>query len=149
MFGPEYATGVLILQESNFLIGWKYDHDDVIKWKHFPRYWPFVRGMHRSPVNSPAQRPLTRIFDVFFDLRPNKRLSKQSWGWWFETTSRSLWQHCNVFSFLSTLESSDTHICQGPVSLCHYWFRPCLFCANPFQDRCRFIVCWIHRGLFY
>ena len=29
------------------------DHDDVIKWKHFPRYWPFVRGIHRGPVNSP------------------------------------------------------------------------------------------------
>ena len=28
-------------------------HDDVIKWKHFLRYWPFVRGIHRSPVNSP------------------------------------------------------------------------------------------------
>ena len=28
-------------------------HDDVIKWKHFPRHWPFVRGIHRSPVNSP------------------------------------------------------------------------------------------------
>ena len=27
-------------------------HDDVIKWKHFPRYWPFVWGIHRSPVNS-------------------------------------------------------------------------------------------------
>ena len=35
--------------------GWGVDvsHDDVIKWKHFPRYWPFVRGIHRSPVNSP------------------------------------------------------------------------------------------------
>ena len=28
-------------------------HDDVIKWKYFPRYWPFVRGIHRSPVNFP------------------------------------------------------------------------------------------------
>ena len=28
-------------------------HDDVTKWKYFPRYWPFVRGIHRSPVNSP------------------------------------------------------------------------------------------------
>ena len=28
-------------------------HDDVIKWKHFPRYWPFLRGILRSPVNSP------------------------------------------------------------------------------------------------
>ena len=27
-------------------------HDDCIKWKHFPRYWPFVRGIHRSPVTS-------------------------------------------------------------------------------------------------
>ena len=29
------------------------NHNDVIKWKHFPRYWPFVRGIHRSPANSP------------------------------------------------------------------------------------------------
>ena len=32
---------------------WIFFHDDVIKWKHFPRCWPFVRGIHRSPVNSP------------------------------------------------------------------------------------------------
>ena len=32
---------------------WVSVHDDVIKWKHFPRYWPFVRGIHQSPVNSP------------------------------------------------------------------------------------------------
>ena len=31
----------------------KCSHDDVIKWKHFPHYWPFVWGIHRSPVNSP------------------------------------------------------------------------------------------------
>ena len=42
----------------------------------------------------PPQRPVTRSFDVFFHLRLNKRLSKQSWGWWFETRSRSLWRHC-------------------------------------------------------
>ena len=29
------------------------EHDNVIKWKHFPRYWPLVRGIHKSPVNSP------------------------------------------------------------------------------------------------
>ena len=28
------------------------EHDDVMKWKHFPRYWPFVREIHRPPVNS-------------------------------------------------------------------------------------------------
>ena len=51
-------------------------NDDVIKWKHFPRYWPFVRGFHRSPVKFPSQSPVTRSFDGFFDLRLNKRLSK-------------------------------------------------------------------------
>ena len=43
----------------------------------------------------PSQRSGMRSFDVFFDLRLNKRLSKQSWGWWFETLSRSLWRHGN------------------------------------------------------
>ena len=50
-----------------------------------------------SPVHGefPAQRPVTRSFDVFFDLRPNRRLSKQWWGWWFETPSSPLRRHCN------------------------------------------------------
>ena len=70
-------------------------HDYVIKWKHFPRNWPFVRGIHRSPVNS-THKGQWRGADVFFDLRPNKRLSKQWWGWWFETLSSPLWRHCNA-----------------------------------------------------
>ena len=51
-----------------------------------------------SPVTGEfhAQRPVTRSFGVFFDLRPNERLGKQSWGWWFETPPRPLWRHCNV-----------------------------------------------------
>ena len=50
-----------------------------------------------SPVTGefPAQRPVTQSFDVFFDLRLNKRLSKQSWGCWFEMPSHSLWRYCN------------------------------------------------------
>ena len=43
----------------------------------------------------PSQRPLTWSFDVYFDLRLNKRLSKQSRRRWFETSLRSLWRHCN------------------------------------------------------
>ena len=42
----------------------------------------------------PSQRPVTRSFDVFFDLRLNKLLSKKSRRRWFETPSRSLWLHC-------------------------------------------------------
>ena len=41
----------------------------------------------------PAQKPVTRSFDVFFDLRLNNRLSKQWWGWWFETSSHPLGRH--------------------------------------------------------
>ena len=50
-----------------------------------------------SPVSGefPTQRPATRSFDVFFDQRPNKRLSKQLWCWWFETHSPPLWRHIN------------------------------------------------------
>ena len=44
-----------------------------------------------------SQRPVTRSFDVFFDLCLNKRLSKHSWGWWFETPSRPLWHRCNGY----------------------------------------------------
>ena len=45
----------------------------------------------------PAQRPVMRSFDVFFDRRLNKRLSKQWWGWWFETPSYPLWRHGSVY----------------------------------------------------
>ena len=50
-----------------------------------------------SPVTGefPALRPVTRSFDVLFDMRLDKRLSKQSCGWWFETPSRPLWRHSN------------------------------------------------------
>ena len=51
-----------------------------------------------SPVTGefPSQRAVTQSLGVFFDRRLNKQLSKQSWGWWFETPSCSLWRHCNV-----------------------------------------------------
>ena len=52
-------------------------------------------GEFTGPGEFPTQRPVTRSFDVYFDLRLNKRLSKQSRGWWFETLSRSLWRHRN------------------------------------------------------
>ena len=53
-------------------------------------------GGFTGPRWIPRTRPVTRSFDVFLDLRLNKRLSKQSWGWWFETLSRPLWRHRNV-----------------------------------------------------
>ena len=53
-------------------------------------------GEFTGPGEFPAQRPVTRSFDLFFHLRLNKRLSKHSWGWWFETPACLLWRHRNV-----------------------------------------------------
>ena len=75
---------------SNYSVTW---------WRHQMEI--FVALLTLCAGNSPAtdefhtQRPMTRSFDVFFDLRLNKHLSKQSLGWWFETPSRSLWRHGN------------------------------------------------------
>ena len=57
-----------------------------------------------SPVTGefPSQRPMVWNFNVFFHLCLNKRLSKQSWGWRFETPSCSLWRHCNDGTELQT-----------------------------------------------
>ena len=113
--------------------GW---HDDVIKWKHFPRYWSFVRGIHRSPMPSefPSQRPVTRSFDAFFVLRLNKRLSKPSRHRWFERPSRSLWRHCNGIC------SSTSHV----RLVCHPLWRggqvglSCFYSSgNLFDTWCR------------
>ena len=67
------------------------NHDDVIKWKHFPRYWPFVGGNPTVVGRFPSQKPVTRSFDFFL-------WSAWTNGWannrWFETPLR--WRHCNV-----------------------------------------------------
>ena len=69
-------------------------------WRHqmesFSVLLVICAGNSPVPGEFHAQKPVTRSFDVFFDLRLNKRLSKQSWGWWFETLSCPLWRHCNV-----------------------------------------------------
>ena len=77
-------------------------HDDIIKWKHFRRYWPFVRGIHRSPVNSPhkGQWRGALVFSLICAL--NKRLSKQAWGSWFEMAPHPLWRHSNGWYILVT-----------------------------------------------
>ena len=69
-------------------------HDDVIKWEHFPHYWPFVWGIHRSLVNSPHKGQLRGAL-MFSLICAWINGYKQSWGWWFETPSCLLWRHCN------------------------------------------------------
>ena len=55
---PKWGKWGKSIDQDKNIISWKgrldtSGHDDVIKWKHFPGYWSFVRGIHRSPVNSP------------------------------------------------------------------------------------------------
>ena len=72
-------------------------HDDVIKWKHLPRYWLFVREIHRWPVIPPHKGQWRG--DLMFSL-----ICAWINGWvnnrdgWFETPSSSLWRHCNGYT---------------------------------------------------
>ena len=58
-------------------------------------------GNSPVPGEFPTQWPVTLSFDVYFDLPPNKRLNKQSWGWWFETPSDLLCSHRNVSGWIA------------------------------------------------
>ena len=71
--GP--ARGIMRQKKSRWIITW---------WRHQ------METFSASLALCGGQRPVTRSLDVFFDLRLNKRLSKQSWDWWFETPSGSL-----------------------------------------------------------
>ena len=87
-------------------------------------------GNSPVPGEFPAQTPVMRSFDVIFDLRPNKRLSKQSWGWWFEKPSRPLWRHCNDYCYYSCvynewkpswmMQGCDGLIWTGPLNWMSY-----------------------------
>ena len=77
------------------------DYSEVIWWRHHLngnifRVTGHLCGEFTGPRWIPRTKPVARSFHVFFDLHLNKRLSKQSWGWWFETLSHPLWRHCNA-----------------------------------------------------
>ena len=91
--------------------------------------------MGNSPVTGefPAQRPVTRSFDVFFDLCLNKELSKQSWGWWSETQSRSLWRQYNGYNLFVIWWSQCIIIAAiyGYYSIEFHWsFALLIFCRQ-------------------
>ena len=69
-------------------------------WRHqmetFSALLAICVGNSPDSGDFPAQRPVTRSFGAFFDLRPNERLSKQWWGWWFETQSNPLWRYKQI-----------------------------------------------------
>ena len=91
-----------IALESCVIIGLDNALSPISWWRHqmetFSALLAICAGNSLFPGEFPSQRPVTRSFDVFFDLRQNKRLSTQWWGWWFEMPICPLWRHCNVTS---------------------------------------------------
>ena len=83
-------------------------------------------GNSPVPGEFPAQRPVMRSFDVFSDLRLNKRLRKQSWGWWFEPLSCLLWRHCNglfCWAVILTLSKFDRALEMSHIADIHLHLR--------------------------
>ena len=87
-------------------------------WRHqmetFSALLAICAGNSPVPGEFPTQRPVTRSFDVYFDLHPNKRLSKQSRGWWYETQSCPL---CRIvmFSAIPPPPTPHTHTHSHPT----------------------------------
>ena len=77
---------------SNLILAWISNVQDEIA---FSALLAICVGNSPFTGEFPSQRPVTRSFDVFFDLLLNKRLTKPSRRWWFETPPRSLWRHRN------------------------------------------------------
>ena len=74
--------------------------------------------MHRSPVNSPHKGQWCGALMLSLICALDKRLSKQSWGWWFETPSCLLWCLCNGWqSQYNDLSRAIRHQYSGPISL--------------------------------
>ena len=97
----------------------------------------------RGPRWIPRTKPVTRSFDVLFDLRLNKRLSKQSRGWWFDTLSCPLWRQCNGNNGLLNWNiSSVTFI----IAYGLYIFTPWPFGPKGY---CRAPVCPCVRELYF
>ena len=106
------GPGLTVPTEYNSF--WTTDLVYMTWWRHemetFPALLVLCAGNSLVTDEFHSQRPVTRNFDVFFDLCMNKWLSKQSWGWCFETPSRSLWRHCNgnwIFLLLRFLTSRE------------------------------------------
>ena len=85
--GPIYNKSAL-----GFVMSWAWWHHQM---ETFSALLAFCAGNSPVPGEFHAQSPVTRSFDVTFDMRLNKRLSKQQRRWWVETLSRSLWRRSN------------------------------------------------------
>ena len=91
-------------------------HDDVIKWKHFPRNWPFVRGIHRSRWLPHSKASDAELWCFLW--------SPPEWRW-FETPLHSLWRHCNgnAFCIIGPFIAGNPPVaCGQKASISEFWF---------------------------
>ena len=135
-----------------------HEFDENIPWKQWR--WCKYQSMYSMMTSSnenigefPAQRPVTRSFGVFFDLLLNKRLSKQSWGWWFETPLCPLWRHCTVRLYPSSWHAKrcgcNCPACRTSLIATRFWvvvICPIIKCLTVLEfsfilfDLCLFIT---------
>ena len=102
---PYSITRYRCAKVENVCIG---KHDDVVKWKQFLCYCPFVSGIQRSPVDSPHKGHWHGALTFsLIPVRLNKRLSKRPRRRWFQTLLRSLWCHCNEHREITPNSKSD------------------------------------------
>ena len=125
-----FQTQYIPVSSAHFLKAW---------WRHqmktFLVLLPYCAAISPVPGEFTSQRPVARSFDVFFDLRPNTQVSKQSWGWLSETPSSSLWRQCNGLSILHSLSikraSIEKRICfirNGPCNIFCRWAKDDMIC---------------------
>ena len=94
------AAPIYAVFSSYWQTGHKLQRNVSSWWRHqmetFSALLALCAGNSAVTGEFTPQRPVTRSFDVFFGMGLNKRLSKQSRRWWFETPLRSLWRKCKV-----------------------------------------------------
>ena len=114
-------------------------------------------GNSPVPGEFPAQRPVTRGFDVFVDLCPDKRLSKQWWGWWFETLSCPLRRHRNDMLWNEKRTPNRRNKKQFmymifyPQAVCDFAYFLYRSCGCNFHMYTSWYKCWIwfHHFIHY
>ena len=123
-------------------------HDDVIKWKHFPRYWPFVRGIHRSLVNSPHKGQwrgalMFSLICVWINGWVNNREAGDSrcYRAHYDVTVMMLWWHhwlwfscCNYFSVLSSTYNTGCSKSVLKHETCFPTVNPLVKLVNKFSN---------------
>ena len=130
-------------------------HTDISWWRHqvekISALLAICAGNSPVPGDFPTQRLVTRSFDVFFDLCPNKRLSKQPRGWWFETPPWPLWHQCNVVCKITVIFSRV--ILESHCTTFHLYLRyqRKFLYFSLLKRKCHFeeISAWSIRVTFY